>query len=48
MLGSNVDGHQAHDPADAGADEQHGHEEARGDGAAGCPDSAAKVVHQHD
>ena len=43
-----VDCHKPGDAADAGADQQHGHKEARGDGAARCPDRPGKVEHQHD
>lgn len=32
----NVHRHEAHQPPQAGADEQHGHKDAGGDGAAGC------------
>lgn len=43
----NINSNEAHDAPDAGADEEHGHKEARGDGAAGRPHSATKVHHQH-
>ena len=44
---SNVHTDEAHNAANAGADEQHGHEQARCYGAARRPDSAQEVDHQH-
>lgn len=44
---SNVHTDEAHNAANAGAYEQHGHEQARCYGAARRPDSAQEVHHQH-
>lgn len=44
----NVYGYEPCDAADAGPYEQHGHKEARRNGAARCPDCPSKVEDEHD